>query len=88
MRRSVFLCAAAAVVSMMTAKAQDVETIYFDKDGQEVKVKEFAEYYRIIESGDTYPKAFLDYYMDGTKSEPEEKWFRPMRQGLWSSKGT
>lgn len=67
MRRSVFLCAAAAVVSMVTAKAQDVETIYFDKDGQEVKVKEFAEYYRIIESGDTYPKAFLDYYMDGTK---------------------
>ena len=47
---------------MMTAKAQDVETIYYDSDDQIVKVKEFADYYRIIESGNTFPKMFRDYY--------------------------
>lgn len=52
---------------MITLNAQDVETIYFDGDGQVVRVKEFAEFYRIIESGNTFPKMFRDYYATGEK---------------------
>ena len=67
MKRTVIFCAIGAVISMMTAKAQDVETIYYDSDDQIVKVKEFADYYRIIESGNTFPKMFRDYYSTGEK---------------------
>lgn len=67
MKRTVILCVIGAVISMMTAKAQDVETIYYDSDGQVVKVKEFADYYRIIESGNSFPKMFRDYYCTGEK---------------------
>ena len=67
MKRTVLLCAIGAVISMMAAYAQDVETIYYSSDNQVVKVKEFADYYRIIESGDTFPKMFRDYYSTGEK---------------------
>lgn len=67
MRRKVILSVIGAIVSMMALNAQDVETIYYDGDGQVVKVKEFAEYYRIIESGNTFPKMFRDYYATGEK---------------------
>ncbi len=67
MKRTVILCVIGAVISMMAAKAQNVETIYYDGDGQIVKVKEFADYYRIIESGNSFPKMFRDYYCSGEK---------------------
>ncbi len=61
------LCVIGAAISTMTVNAQDVETIYYDSDGQVVKVKEFADYYRIIESGNSFPKMFRDYYSSGEK---------------------
>ncbi len=65
MKRTVLLCAIGAVFSMMAAYTQDVKTIYYSSDDQVVKVKEFADYYRIIESGNTFPKMFRDYYSSG-----------------------
>lgn len=79
MKRTIILCIIGAAISMMTANAQDVETIYYDSDGQIVKVKEFADYYRIIESGDSFPKIFRDYYRTGEKFRTGGK--------LWASTG-
>lgn len=44
---------------------QNVRTIYYDWDGNEVEIKEFADYYRVIQDGDNYPKIFRDYYVSG-----------------------
>ena len=61
MRRNAFLFVVGMLISMMSLHAQEVETIYYDSDFQVVKLKEFAEYYRVVEAGDTYPKSFADY---------------------------
>ena len=67
MRRNAFLFVVGMLISMMSLHAQEVETIYYDSDFQVVKLKEFAEYYRVVEAGDTYPKSFADYYSTGEK---------------------
>lgn len=64
-KRAVVFCITGFIISMAVLKAQEVETIYFDTENNVVPVKEFADYYRIIEKSEHFPKMFRDYYMSG-----------------------
>ncbi len=52
-------------LSAAAVNAQNVETIYYDNDANVVSVKEFADYYRVVETGEQFPKMFRDYYVSG-----------------------
>lgn len=63
-RPSLILSICLSLISFLGI-GQNVRTIYFDWDGNEVGIKEFADYYRVIQEGDNYPKIFRDYYVSG-----------------------
>lgn len=69
-RPSLILSICLSLISFLGI-GQNVRTIYYDWDGNEVGIKEFADYYRVIQEGDNYPKIFRDYYVSG----------KPLRSG-------